>query len=155
MHLVTHQCILFFYSSGQRNNHCKSDSHLILRSRETREIWFLSIGAEKCQDGFIGQGRMHMDLWVAVRVRRVHITIACCDLGLDDSFDDYTDWHIVPFLDDPWINLAKVACLSHPVVAKVFPLHYPFLPKSADCNFERVTASQNIITEVVSATQHM
>ena len=53
-----------FYCSGKtkRHNHCKFNSHLILRSRETREILLLRIRAEKGQDDFIEQGRMRTDI---------------------------------------------------------------------------------------------
>ena len=56
--IKTHLYILFLYCSGKRHNHCKSDSHLFLQSRETSEIWLLRIRAEMGQDGFIEQGHM-------------------------------------------------------------------------------------------------
>ena len=57
--IKTHPYILFFYCSSKRHDHRKSDSHLILRSRE---IWLLHIRVEKGQDGFIKQGCMSTDI---------------------------------------------------------------------------------------------
>ena len=78
----TYQYILFFYCSGKKHKH-----------RKSREIC-LCITAEKCQDGFFGQGRMRTDIGSQSESEEFAELSSAVISALDESFHDDTDWHI-------------------------------------------------------------
>ena len=52
------------------------------------------ITAEKCQDGFIGQGRRRTDTGSQSESEEFTEPSSAVISALDESFDDDTDWHV-------------------------------------------------------------
>lgn len=121
-HQNTSLYILFFHCSSKRHdNYHKSLNPL--KQRHQRNLTSLYLSGKV----LASPGESVCTL-MSEALSEVCRTVICCDLTPDESFDNDTDWHVIPCLNNSGSSTFDEI---------VFFLHHAFLPKSLDHSFER------------------